>query len=375
MAAPMRVLFDHQIFLGPPFGGVSRYFSQLVQTLAVSGEAQPILPLHYATNHYLWHAPKPWRRRGLPLRYQFRGRRRIEELLEKWLTVEPTRRAITRGHYDIFHPTYFDPYFLPLPRGKPYVLTVYDLIAEKFPDAGWVDPQVEWKPQIIPGATRIIAISNSTKRDLVQHYGVSPDKIDVVYLAGGMSALTSEPVEISKPYVLFVGARRAYKNFTAFAKAVAPLLLSDLTLYCAGGWHFTPDEMALLRALGIAHKVHQSQVSDSQLAFLYRNAAVFVYPSLYEGFGIPVVEAMSCRCPTVTSNTSSFPEVGGDAVVYFDPTSPTSIRYSIEKVLNDRNLRHELVERGASRAREFSWAQCASRTADVYARALGRTSL
>lgn len=368
----MRVLFDHQIFVAQSFGGISRYFTQLIQSLDQGGDVQPILPFHYASNNYLLNAPKPWKKWGIPVKFHFPSRGRIERIIEKWLTVSPTRRSLSAGDYDVFHPTYFDPYFLPLLQTKPYVLTVYDIISEKFGHNPRSDPQVLWKPLVIPGAARIIAISHSTKRDVISHFGVPPEKIDVVHLGGGMEAVIDKPFDVPKKFILYVGARTPYKNFNRFVQGVAPLLSLELKVYCAGGGGFTRDELALLGELGIADKVIQSQVSDAQLAFLYRSAAVFVFPSLYEGFGIPVLEAMSCRCPTVISNISSLPEVGGQAVVYFDPTEPESIRCSVARVLNDEALQRDLAQRGSLRAREFTWEQCAAKTAAVYTSVLCR---
>ncbi len=366
----IRVLYDHQIFLAQHFGGISRYFTELINHSAKADIIETILPFNYSTNQYLWNAPVPWRRRGLHWEVRFPGRRRLETIVERWLSIEYTRHAITRGEYNIFHPTYFDPYFLPLLRGKPFILTVYDVISEKFNHDSLVDPQVNWKPHIIPKAERIIAISESTKRDIIEYFSIAEDKIDVVYLGGGMGDIIGDYINTPANFILYVGARHAYKNFTAFVQAVAPLLNENLELYCAGGGSFSPNEMSKLRELGIADKVRQSPVSDEQLAYLYRNALVFVFPSLYEGFGIPVVEAMSCECPSIISNTSSFPEVGGDSVSYFDPTSIENMRHSVKQVLDHPTLRDDLRRRGALRSSVFSWEACASNTAKVYAKTL-----
>ena len=366
----IRVLYDHQIFLNQRFGGISRYFTQVINILGEKEVVKPILPFYYSTNHYLWNAPSPWRRRGVPVNFQFMGRRRIETLIEKLMSITRSRHAITKGDYDIFHPTFFDPYFLPLLKDKPFVLTVYDMLSERFGDDFVGNPQSNWKQRLLPKASRIIAISESTKRDLLKHFPESRDQIDVVHLAGGLDKISSASVETPKRYILFVGVRNSYKNFTDFSRALAPLLSDTVHLYCAGGGSFLPDEIRNLQELGIADKVHQSHVTDEQLAYLYRNALLFVFPSLYEGFGIPVVEAMSCGCPSIISNTSSFPEVGGDAVSYFDPTSIESMRHSIKHVLDHQSLRDDLCRRGLLRASNFSWEACASNTAKVYTRTL-----
>ena len=173
----------------------------------------------------------------------------------------------------------------------------------------------------------------------------------------------------SRPYLLYVGSRGGYKNFEALILAFASssYLRSDFSVMCFGGGAFIPDELALFRQLQLSD-AHVRQISgnDEMLASMYKNAAAFVYPSLYEGFGIPPLEAMSLGCPVICGNTSSIPEVVGDAGEYFDPNDTESMRVAIETVLQSTGWSQELVAKGHARRLLFSWQRCASETLDVY---------
>ena len=177
----------------------------------------------------------------------------------------------------------------------------------------------------------------------------------MVYLGNSLQGIddagsnTGDP--LPEKYLLFVGDRSLYKNFYLFAEAVAPLVKTDpgLRLVCVGGRPFSGQENAFFRYHGLDGKVDYQQVNDTTLAGLYRGAIAFVYPSLYEGFGIPVLEAFSCDCPAILSNTSSLPEVGGDAAAYFDPKDASSIRETVCRVVCDRGLREKMIARGRER--------------------------
>lgn len=367
---PLRVVYDHQIFCTQAAGGISRYFCELIAHFGRGGAVEPVLPFRYATNRYMAQLPKPWRRTGLPKQWRFKGRDRLECWLIDRRAKRPVANCLQRRQYDVYHPTFFAPDFLPHCGGRPFVLTFYDIIAERFGHDPRRDPQVIWKPRMIAAATRIIAISHHTKRDLVEYYGVDPERVDVVHLAGSLGDLQPELLPLGTPFLLFVGQRFRYKNFDRFTEAVAPLLGPQLHLICAGGGRFDAEETVKLQALGIAAQVRQMDVSDRQLAHLYRKARALVFPSHYEGFGLPVLEAMSCGCPVVASNTSSLPEVGGSAALYFDPMATEDMRQVIRSLLEDDALRADRRAKGEERAKEFSWARCAEATAGVYARAV-----
>jgi glycosyltransferase involved in cell wall biosynthesis len=148
------------------------------------------------------------------------------------------------------------------------------------------------------------------------------------------------------------------------------LLEKSWFLVCFGGGVFSGDEKRVIRDLKIDNKVKILAGDDGVLAYLYRHAGVFVCPSLYEGFGIPVLEAMSCGCPVAASNASSLPEVGGDAVSYFDPRDKHSIKGAVRRIIEEKEYRRELIARGLEQARTFSWDKAAEETCGVYEKAL-----
>lgn len=373
----MRVLFDHQIFSYQSHGGISRYFAELLRWLPMQRGVEVELALRHTANEHLAGMPGRPSRDVLPF---LDGASRLR-LLARYV---PNRRfsnaRIRRGAYDVFHPTFFDPAFLRPLDGRPFVLTLHDLTPVVFPE---LFPRRGLYGRLVTGrwiesmgvlaakAARIIAISASTKADAVRHFGLDAAKITVIHLGISLNPDLSADlpgVDLSRPYLLFVGGRSGYKNFAAFTRAVAPLLQShrELGVVCVGGGPFCADERSLLLQTGCGDRFAQVGATDAQLATLYRHARALVFPSRYEGFGLPIVEAFSCGCPCVVSAASSFPEIAGDAAVYFDPDDVGSMGGAIATVLGDPSLRESLIARGAVRANLFSWEETARRTLAVY---------
>ena len=262
------------------------------------------------------------------------------------------------------------------PRSAKRVITVYDMIHEKFAESfPQRDKTRQIKAHAVKRADHVICISENTRRDLIEFLGVPDEKTSVVYL--GYSLATKGPpakrIVGEKPYILYVGHRGGYKNFERLlqAYAVSPKLRNYFDLICFGGGGLTTKEKSLLQRLGFSmESVRQVSGDDASLAGYYRSASAFIYPSLYEGFGIPSLEAMSFDCPVVCSGVSSIPEIIGNAAEMFDPYEPDSIRMAIERVVSDDTLRQILIARGQERIKLFSWKRCAQETLDVYRRVL-----
>ena len=336
----MKVLYDHQCFVQQQYGGVSRYHYQLIKELKKLQNVEAKLSLKYSNNFYI-NEDKSFDVRKFFPKHKFYFKRTILDYINRI----STNRILEEGNYDIFHPTYFNPYFLNHLNNKPFVLTVYDSIHEKYPEIiNSIDKTLENKKVLLSKAGLIIAISNSTKNDLIQLYNIPAEKIEVVYLAASINktlALANLKLSLPEKYILFVGNRDFYKNFKNFVLAVEPLLKEhkDLFLIAAGGGGFIKEENQYFNSMHLDKRIIHFGADDKTLAALYSNALAFIFPTLYEGFGIPALEAMNCDCPVVMSNTSSLPEVGGEAAIYIDPANIKDMREKIESLIINKDLR------------------------------------
>jgi glycosyltransferase involved in cell wall biosynthesis len=365
----MRVAFDHQIFSEQAYGGVSRYFFEVARRIqAFDGYAVEILSPLYV-NQYLHDNPsmKVWGRHVTQLP---RPRRFVQVL-----NAELVRWKLSQKQPDIVHETYYLGRKLAPPKSKT-VVTVYDMIHEKFPQFFPSDDRTtQMKKAAVDRADHVICISENTRTDLIDLLHVPQQKTSVTHLAYAASAQKSETPERlrDRPYIAYVGARAGYKNFVGLLRAfgLSKVLRSEFSLVCVGGGSLTKEEREEMTRAGVQpDQVILLNGSDELVESIYRGAAAFVYPSLYEGFGLPPLEAMSASCPVVCSRTSSMPEVCGDAAEYFDPTQPDSIATSIERAVGASGRRQELIARGLLQIRKFSWDQCARQTAAIYNRLL-----
>ena len=363
----MKILYDHQIFTNQIYGGISRYFFELMKNFENDNRIKYDLSLRYSKNHYL-NKYNDLKRKPFFKNFTFRGKYRLINILNKNIS----KKLLIKGDYDIFHPTYYDPYFLKFLDVKPFVLTIYDMIHEIYPEMfSSKDETSKRKNLLAQKATKIIAISENTKKDIIKLYNMSENKIEVIYLANSINPNKSTDdinIDLPKKYILFVGSRSIYKNFNLFIEAISPLLIEDteLNVVCVGGGNFKEMEKEKFKKLNIVDKIFQYSVSDNILAYIYQKAIAFVFPSLYEGFGIPILESFACSCPVIASNISSLLEVAGDAAIYFDPTDKLSILNNIQKVIYDDELRNQLVYKGSQRVKEFTWKKTAHQTKKLY---------
>jgi glycosyltransferase involved in cell wall biosynthesis len=385
----MKILYDHQMFYRQNYGGVSRYFCELMNQFSHDPGISFILPLRYVQNDNLEQFPQLnqfWSNR-----YNILYDNPVISFMEKKFRFNAVNFALNyvinnkgesishlkKQDFDIFHPTYYEPYFLQYLQKKPYVITVYDMIHELFPKYFKPGDQTSaWKKNLIENAGAVIAISENTKQDILKFTAIDPDRVHVIHLGNplvnregpGQVNTIRDPVVPKKPYLLFVGGREAYKNFDFFIGSVADILHKneELQVICAGSLPFSPREKKSLENMNLAHKVHYVKITDASLKNLYKNALALVFPSLYEGFGLPILEAFSSGCPVILSNSSSFPEIGGDAVIYFEPQNSESIVRAVEKVLFSEQCRRELIRKGTERSKLFSWEKTAASTKKVY---------
>ena len=363
----MKVLYDHQIFTSQIYGGISRYFYELLKNFESDDEIEYEVSLKYSNNYYLKELDNLSYKTFFE-KHSFKGKYRLLNILNRKIS----EKYISKGDYDIFHPTYYDPYFLNFLNNKPFILTIYDMIHEIFPEIfSLKDKTVERKKLLAQKATKIITISENTKRDVIKYLGIDEGKIEVIYLGNSFKINKDDKninIKIPEKYILFVGSRGSYKNFELFIEAISPLINDDdkLNIVCVGGGKFNDKEIVKLKNLKIKDKVFYYSGSDSVLACLYQKAIAFIFSSLYEGFGIPVLESFASGCPVICSKTSSLPEVAGDAAIYFDPTDKLSMLDSIQKVIYNDKLRKKLIDKGIERVKEFTWEKTADKTKKIY---------
>lgn len=337
------VLFDGIIYSLQKHGGITVYFNELLQRMGAHGI--PFRTVIYAGSSD--HAT------ALPGNLEMRRPRSAERF----------RRCQVPVDFGVFHSSY---YRLP-DRRMTTITTVHDFTYERFVTGPrrWLHSRQKFAA--IRGSHAIICISENTRRDLLDFLpDVAPERVHVVYNGVGDAffLLSAEAKAASaRPYALFVGARGGYKNFKLVVAALARL--PNLGLVCVGGGPLAQDETALVDQHLLGRFQHRSGIAEQALNELYNRAYCLVYPSAYEGFGIPVLEAMRAGCPVVAFNGSSIPEVAGEAALLIDQLTADALADALTK-LESAVLRAVLRQKGLDRAKTFSWQRTFEQTLRVY---------
>ena len=361
----MKILYNHQVF-HQKYGGISKYFFELANNIAFykNEEATVKIISPFFKTDYLSNKDRKFLLSGFKVP-DFKGSARLCSTMNSFFS------PILSKYYNpnIIHDTYYNG--IKNNNGQiKKIITVYDMIHELFPNQfPKGDKTTELKKFAVAEADHIICISNNTQKDLINFFNVDANKTSVVHL--GFSFETKEikeTIKTNKPYLLYVGSRNGYKNFARFIEAYsAPEIKDYFDLVVFGGGRLNEKELGMFEKLQISKKsLKEVNGNDAILASYYKNASLFVYPSLYEGFGIPPLEAMHFGCPVVCSNSGSIPEVVGNAALLFDPYSVESIREKIISVLENDNLKLSLSSKGFEQVKKFSWEKCARETYKIY---------
>jgi glycosyltransferase involved in cell wall biosynthesis len=356
---PKTILFDNQIFDNQEFGGISRYFTELITGINNDENYLALPKSFYSKNSYLVNAELTelnWFRNSKP----FRGKARIEKSLRNILNERIIKR-LKNNIFDVFHPTYYDPYFTNyISERKPFVLTVHDMIHEQYYDHLYNRSHTETlnKAILLPKAAHIIAVSQFTKDSILSFYPeIDPNRISVIYHGSRLGLTDIKFTQLPERYLLFVGLRKHYKNFQWLTNSLNDTLKENkLILLCAGGPPFDYEEQQTINNLGLREYVYHKKINtENELASIYKNAICLIFPSLIEGFGLPIIEAFGCRCPVLASNTGSLPEIAGDAALMFESKNDVDLKNKINQLINDESLRKALIQKGSSRSLEFTW--------------------
>ena len=377
----MNVLFDYQAFYIQKLGGVSNCFANLLANMPENIQAEIAIresdnihlrskhlveglhPCHLTKNNFIC-------QRKFPLKH---------DLFKLFASLFPQQTSLginrsyaihclEEGRYDVFHPTFFDMYFMKHLHGKPFVLTVHDMIPELFFKKG--DMQIARKRELVKHAAHIIAVSENTKRDLVDLLHVPEQRITVIYHGAPEEVAYNKTPLFDFKYLLFVGHRTAYKNFCPMVRHLQSFLQhhQDLKLVCTEA-PFSQKELAFFQELGIADRIVHFHATDEQLLTLYHHAECFIFPSIYEGFGIPILEAYMAGCPVVLNRKSCFPEIAQDVAIYFDmDETGSNLDEQLELLFSDSAQRTSLLTRQTQRLKDFSWKKAATELAEVYER-------
>lgn len=363
----MKIYYDHQLFSLQDAGGAARYFFELVKHLQALKPVQLEVVLGLNSSIY------PFAKLANDQTRISSIHSRMSPGLYRYLANECIGLPgdVLRGKVDIYHPTLYRS--SRIVRRRRMVVTHHDCTHERYPslfrNARVV---IENKRRLYRAADAIICVSESSRTDLICYHDVDPLKTHVIH--HGFTPFESEiksgrdRLRPTRPYILFVGNRGTYKNFLTLLEAFQRTgLFAAYDLLAVGGGKFTDAENARLAELKLSQQVRLvPRATEQTLAEAYRHAAVFVYPSLYEGFGFPPLEAMSLGCPVIASDTSSLPEICGTAAIYFNPEDAAELGRKLISVLTSQPSADAMRERGYSQTKLYDWHLAAARTLGVY---------
>ncbi len=351
------------------FPGIGRYVSNLAR--AMTAELQ--------TGEELWLLVDGARPSAWPLPPEGERVHRVVTAVSPFSPAQQWQipRLLRQHQADVYHSPY---YLMPYRSGAPTALTLYDLIPQLFP--AYFSAQRRLLAHLttwlaLRRADQVIAISQATRQDVQAHYAIRPQKITVIPLAPDPRFTPQLAAEVQRvrqqyalpeTYVLYLGINRPHKNLLRLVEAWTAVPSNSATLVIAGAWDSRyPEIKERAHALGLDEAVRFiGPAADADLPALYSGAHFFVFPSLYEGFGLPVVEAMACGTAVITSHTSSLPEVAGEAAVYVNPHDTADITGQINHLLENPSLIADYRQKSLAQAQKFTWRNTAVATLNLY---------
>jgi glycosyltransferase involved in cell wall biosynthesis len=372
MSDSLQIVVDGVIYQYQSTGGISRLFTEILprmcaldnevlMTIFTSGALCQALPEHPRITHQFLPRFDPLLKPAV-----------IWPYLEDKVRQIMLRLFIGKGRGKIWHSTYFTQ---PDPWDGLKVVTVADMIYEKFPDLyrGFYSHRFRvLRKRCVLAADAVLCISEATRDDVRDFYGISPDRLHVVHLAHSdffrplVHAEQLLPSPVRTPFFLYVGSRTHHKNFTDLIKAFSRWKGPDKARLLVVGAPWSLSESRLLAELGVNDMVDLwTHVDDTLLCALYNQASAFIYPSIYEGFGIPLLEAMACGCPVIASRIATTVEITGDCPIYFEIDQTDSLVCAFDTVLGE-GRGSPRVRAGLEHTKNFSWDKTASGTLDVY---------
>lgn len=353
----MRILFDEQIFLLQKRGGISRYFTELIKTFMQHPElsVEPILNIKNTSNEALLNLSEEL---GLGI---------TKSSAPKSLQIAQsiTTRAFSFPKADLLHHTFYSKIFWHAAFKGPRTSTHYDMIPETFHETHLgINPHLS-KRWYFKNVDHIFSISNSAKQDLLSIWPDIDTPISITHL--GKPEVTNHDSMRIQGYIIFVGSRRGYKNAETLIRAFAKLPEHlRFKLEFLGGDGFTQAEKDLITSLGISKNVWQRNVTDLELSKAYCKAHLFVFPSRYEGFGLPTLEALQLGCRSILSNAPALREVAGTCADYFAAVDVDELTNTLFNALVEGVEQNPHLESGINLAKNFSWLQTAKETAKFY---------
>jgi glycosyltransferase involved in cell wall biosynthesis len=360
----MRVTFDDQIFTAQRIGGVSRYFAELLHEFRrePSHDIQPVTPFRYVITEYLVDSD--------PARFRTPGGARIARRGRVLRTMNSARRGSRLRRTQLLHHTYYLPNYLRLPATR-RVCTVYDMIPELLPELYPNGSPHYAKEAFVRACDAVLCISQTTKDDMLRLYGPVDKPVEVTHLAVSDEYYRARAKDDDGyPYIAYIGRREQYKNFDVLLRAFAGIATEypNLRLLCAGGGPLRDTETARIAELGLTERVERRTIPDAEMPALYASAVAMVFPSKYEGFGLPIVEGFAARCPVVVADTPCSIEVSDGAAQVFSPDDDEQLAGIVMRLAGDPAERTRWAALGSAKAQDFSWARTATQTAAVYRR-------